>query len=157
MSGWINQQAEASPASRRSGCWSSPGTSVRAGEALGTTSSAGPFGQTIDLPALPGWAAIFTHAVEPSTVIDPDTSKRVGSEWRSMSRWTDDPLIPIGIVVGAFLIVAGISTLVTAPWQHQGQTLVTLLRILGTIGTILIGLGLIYVVWGAQWLSTRRA
>ena len=74
-----------------------------------------------------------------------------------MSSWTEDPLIPIGVVVGAFLIVAGIGTLVTAPWQHQGSTLVAVLRILGTVGTILIGIGLIYVVWGHQWIAARRA
>lgn len=74
-----------------------------------------------------------------------------------MSKWTADPLVPLGVIVGAFLILAGIGTLVTAPWQYQGSTLVTILRILGTLGTILIGLGLIYVVWGAQWLSARRA
>lgn len=74
-----------------------------------------------------------------------------------MSSWTEDPLIPIGVLVGAFLIVAGIGTLVTAPWQQQGSTLVAVLRILGTLGMILIGIGLIYVVWGHQWFAARRA
>lgn len=74
-----------------------------------------------------------------------------------MSTWTEDPLLPLGLLVGGFLIIAGIGTLVTAPWQYHGSTTVAILRILGTIGTILIGLGLIYVAWGAEWLSARRS
>lgn len=73
-----------------------------------------------------------------------------------MSRWVDDPLVPIGIVVGLFLVVAGIGTLITAPWQYHGSQFVTVLRILGTLGTIMIGIGLIYIVWGHGWLDNRR-
>lgn len=72
-----------------------------------------------------------------------------------MSTVTDDPLLPLGLLVGAFLIVAGIGTLVTAPWQYHGSQMVTILRIAGTIGMILIGIGLIYVAWGADWLAAR--
>lgn len=73
-----------------------------------------------------------------------------------MSRWVDDPLVPLGVLVGTFLVLAGLGTAITAPWQYYGDTRVTILRILGTIGIVLIGLGLIYVAWGATWLAERR-
>lgn len=88
---------------------------------------------------------------------DADTAKPVDPEWAAMTAWTDDPLLPLGVLVGAFLVIAGLGTVVTAPWQYYGSTIVTVLRILGTVGTILIGVGLIYVAWGATWLAERRA
>ena len=74
-----------------------------------------------------------------------------------MARWTEDPLTPIGILVGAFLVVAAIGTFATAPWQYHGSAAVTVLRIAGTTGMLAVGVGLIYVVWGARWLAARRA
>ena len=74
-----------------------------------------------------------------------------------MATVTDDPLVPLGVFGGLFLILVGVGTLATAPWQYYGSTTVTVLRIAGTIGTILIGLGLIYVAWGMEWLAARRA
>ena len=74
-----------------------------------------------------------------------------------MSRWSDDPLTPIGVLVGLFLIAVGIGTITTAPWQYQPSTTVTVLRIIGTVGTVLIGIGLIYLSWGMNWLAARRA
>ncbi len=74
-----------------------------------------------------------------------------------MARWSDDPLTPIGILVGAFLIVAAIGTFATAPWQYHGSTAVTVLRLVGTVGMLAVGVGLIYVAWGARWLAARRA
>lgn len=74
-----------------------------------------------------------------------------------MSTLSDDPLVPLGLLVGGFLIVAAIGTLVTAPWQWYGSTRVSVLRISGTIGMLLIGVGLIYIAWGAEWIAQRRA
>lgn len=74
-----------------------------------------------------------------------------------MATWMDDPLEPLGVLVGIFLVIAGLGTLVTAPWAYYGSTGVTILRIVGTIGTILIGIGLLYVAWGAEWVAARRA
>ena len=71
--------------------------------------------------------------------------------------WPTDPLLPLGIIVGLFLIGAGLGTLLTQPWQYYGSTTVTVLRVLGTVGTIAIGIGLLYVVWGAEWIASRRA
>lgn len=72
-----------------------------------------------------------------------------------MSTLTEDPLLPLGLLVGAFLIVAGIGTLATTPWQYHDSQLVTILRIAGTIGMMLVGIGLVYVAWGAEWLASR--
>ena len=74
-----------------------------------------------------------------------------------MAQWMDGPVVAIGIIVGVFLIVAGLGTLITAPWQYHGSQAVTVLRIVGTLGTILIGAGLVYLVWGQQWLAQRRS
>ena len=74
-----------------------------------------------------------------------------------MSRVTEDPVMVMGVVVGVILIGAGVGTLVTAPWQYYGSSAVTVLRILGTVGTILIGLGLLYFSWGMEWLDARNA
>lgn len=74
-----------------------------------------------------------------------------------MSRWLEDPLLSIAVVVGVILVLAGLGTLVTAPWRYYGSTAVTVLRIVGTIGTILVGIGLIYVAWGREWWAARQA
>lgn len=74
-----------------------------------------------------------------------------------MASLTNDPLVPLGIVVGLFLVAAGLGTLITAPWQYHGSQAVTVLRIAGTVGTILIGIGLIYLVWAQDWLARRRS
>ena len=75
----------------------------------------------------------------------------------AVARWLEDPLVPLGIATGLFLIAAAVGTLVTQPWQYHGSTAVTILRIVGTIGTLLVGIGLIYVAWGHEWRSARRA
>ena len=86
-----------------------------------------------------------------------DTAKPVRQKQLVMSRLTDDPLTPLGVLVGLFLILVGVGTIVTAPWQYQPSTTVTVLRIIGTVGTILIGIGMIYIAWGMNWLAARRA
>ena len=63
-----------------------------------------------------------------------------------MNLTVTDPLEPIGILAGVLLIVVGIGTLVTAPWTHSASALVPILRILGTIATIFVGVALLYVV-----------
>ena len=74
-----------------------------------------------------------------------------------MTRLTEDPLLFGGVLVGGFLLLAGLGTLVTAPWQYYGSTGVTILRIVGTLGMILIGVGLLYVAWGVDWMAARDA
>lgn len=58
----------------------------------------------------------------------------------------DEPLEPLGILVGLLLIAAGVGTLATAPWTYSGSTTVTVLRIAGTVATIAIGVGLLWLV-----------
>lgn len=74
-----------------------------------------------------------------------------------MVRWLDEPLVVVGVLVGAFLILAGGGTLVTAPWRYYGSTAVSILRIAGAVGTVLIGIGMIYLAWGQERWSARRA
>lgn len=74
-----------------------------------------------------------------------------------MQGWREDPLTPLGVLVGLFLVLAAVGTLVTAPWAYSGSTTVSVLRIVGTIGTLAVGVGLVYVAWGAEYLATRRA
>lgn len=56
-----------------------------------------------------------------------------------------DTLEPIGIVVGAFLILAALGTVVGMPWQTNGNTVVTLLQFVGIASMIAIGGGLIWL------------
>lgn len=74
-----------------------------------------------------------------------------------MSRWLRDPLLVAGVLVGVFLVLAGAGTLITAPWQYYGNTAVTGLRIVGAIGTVLIGIGLVYLAWGHEWWQARQS
>lgn len=73
-----------------------------------------------------------------------------------MAAFVDDPLVPLGAAAGLFLVVVALGTLITAPWQYHGSTTVSVLRITGSVATLLLGVGLVYVAWGADWLDARR-
>lgn len=62
----------------------------------------------------------------------------------------EDPLEPLGILAGGFLVLVGLATLVGMPWSYNNNLLAAVGQILGTLGTIAVGAGL---VWLAQ---TRR-
>lgn len=57
-----------------------------------------------------------------------------------------DRLEPLGIGVGALLVVMGLGTLVGAPWATSNSTLATVVQLVGVALTVAVGVGL-------AWLS----
>lgn len=62
----------------------------------------------------------------------------------------EDRLEPLGVAAGAFLVLVGVATLVGMPWNHTNDIGAAAVQILGTLATIGVGAGLL---WLAQ---TRR-
>lgn len=56
-----------------------------------------------------------------------------------------DPLAPLGIAIGAFLVLVGLGTVVGMPWQTNGDLPASIVQLLGVAGTIAIGVGLVWL------------
>jgi len=56
-----------------------------------------------------------------------------------------DTLDVYGVLVGAFVALVGIGTLVGMPWQYSGSTAVTVLQILGSLAAVALGVGLAWL------------
>lgn len=54
----------------------------------------------------------------------------------------EDTLEPLGIAVGAILLLMALGTVVGAPWSTNESLAVTLVRLVGVVGLIAIGVGL---------------
>lgn len=60
----------------------------------------------------------------------------------------DDPLEPLGLVMGTLLVLVGIATLLGTPWAYKsGSALVMVGQALGALGAIGIGAGLAWLVY----------
>lgn len=65
-----------------------------------------------------------------------------------MNGFTDrfsDRLEPVGVAGGAFLVVIGLLTAVGMPWTTNGSAAVSVLQLLGILGTVAIGVGLVWL------------
>lgn len=62
-----------------------------------------------------------------------------------MQQVFDDSLDAYGVLVGAFVALVGVGTLVGMPWQYANSTAVTVLQILGALATVGIGVGLAWL------------
>ncbi|MCU4800777.1 hypothetical protein OB920_10380 [Halobacteria archaeon HArc-gm2] len=62
----------------------------------------------------------------------------------------DDALEPIGIAVGAFLVLVGLSTVVGTPWTTNPDTLAVALKLVGALATVALGAGLAYLSWNGR-------
>ncbi|WEL20142.1 hypothetical protein [Halorhabdus sp. BNX81] len=65
-----------------------------------------------------------------------------------MNGFTDrfsDRLEPLGTATGVFLIVMSLATVVGMPWNTNGSALVSIMQLLGIVGTAAIGAGLIWL------------
>lgn len=58
----------------------------------------------------------------------------------------DTVLKPLGIVTGAYLILAGIGTVVGAPWATNNSAVLSALQLLGVLGTVAIGAALVWLL-----------
>jgi drug/metabolite transporter (DMT)-like permease len=62
----------------------------------------------------------------------------------------EDPLKPLGVVAGGFLVLAAAGTIIGAPWATQ-QTIATAgIQILGALLMAALGAGLAYVSWNDE-------
>lgn len=60
----------------------------------------------------------------------------------------EDPLEPLGVAVGALLVLIGIATLVGTPWSYKSASaLIMIGQILGALAAIAIGAGLAWLVY----------
>jgi len=58
----------------------------------------------------------------------------------------DDRLELLGVLLGGFVAVAGLATIVGMTWVHKNSLTVAGVQILGSLLTVAIGLGLIWLV-----------
>ena len=56
-----------------------------------------------------------------------------------------DTLDVLGVLVGAFVALVGLGTLVGMPWQYTTSTVTMILQILGALATVALGVGLAWL------------
>jgi len=57
----------------------------------------------------------------------------------------DWPLKPLGAVVGVFLVLAALGTIVGAPWATSITVAVGIVQVLGALLMATVGVGLVYL------------
>jgi len=57
----------------------------------------------------------------------------------------DWPLKPLGAVVGVFLVLAGLGTIVGAPWATSISAAVGIVQVVGALLMAALGVGLVYL------------
>jgi len=66
-----------------------------------------------------------------------------------MNGFTDrftDRLEPVGVATGVFLVVMSLLAVVAMPWSTNGSVAVSIFQLLGMLGTVAIGVGLVWLV-----------
>ena len=61
----------------------------------------------------------------------------------------DDPLKPIGVAAGGFLVLAAAGTIIGAPWAEQPAAAAGM-RVLGALLMAVLGGALVYLSWNDQ-------
>ncbi|ELZ29760.1 hypothetical protein C475_02396 [Halosimplex carlsbadense 2-9-1] len=56
-----------------------------------------------------------------------------------------DRMEPIGIALGALLVLVAVATLAGAPWATKGDALASALQVVGAVGTAAIGALLVWL------------
>lgn len=56
-----------------------------------------------------------------------------------------DRLDALGVLVGVFVALVGLGTLVGMPWQYGSSTVTMVLQILGALATVALGAGLVWL------------
>lgn len=59
----------------------------------------------------------------------------------------EDPLEPLGVAVGVFLVLVGLATLAGQPWAYKSSTAVMAGQVVGAISAVAIGAGLAWLVY----------
>jgi len=58
-----------------------------------------------------------------------------------------DTLDVLGGALGVYVVLAALVTLIGQPWQYSGGTAVMVVRALGTLVALLVGVALCYLVF----------
>ncbi|NIB98309.1 hypothetical protein [Halobacterium sp. R2-5] len=56
-----------------------------------------------------------------------------------------DTLDVYGVLVGAFVALVGIGSLVGMPWQHANSAGVTVLQVVGSLAAVALGVALVWL------------
>ncbi|MFB6271062.1 MAG: hypothetical protein ABEH83_14045 [Halobacterium sp.] len=62
-----------------------------------------------------------------------------------MQQVFEDSLDAYGVLVGAFVALVGLGTLVGMPWQYSNSGAVTVLQVVGALATVGVGVGLAWL------------
>ena len=62
----------------------------------------------------------------------------------------EDPLKPLGVAGGVFLVLAAAGTIVGAPWTTQATIGSAVLQIIGALLMAALGAGLAYLSWNDE-------
>lgn len=62
-----------------------------------------------------------------------------------MQQVFDDSLDAYGVLVGVFVALVGLGTLVGMPWQYSNSATVTVLQVVGALATVGVGVGLAWL------------
>lgn len=57
----------------------------------------------------------------------------------------DDTLESLGAVTGVFLVLVGLGTVIGMPWQTNAGLLVSIIQLLGVVGTVAAGAGIVWL------------
>ncbi|MFC6863992.1 hypothetical protein ACFQGE_11045 [Halomicroarcula sp. GCM10025817] len=63
------------------------------------------------------------------------------------SEYVTDTLEPLGVGVGAFLVLAALGTIAGAPWATHASVASAVVQVVGAVLMAVVGLGLAYVSW----------
>jgi len=62
----------------------------------------------------------------------------------------EDPLKPLGIAGGSFLVLVAVGTIIGAPWTTQATMGGAVLQIIGSVLMAVLGVALAYVSWNSD-------
>lgn len=62
----------------------------------------------------------------------------------------EDRLAMLGVLVGGFVIVVGLGTLLGTPWTTTGSTLAVVVQMVGIVATVAVGIALIVVTYADE-------
>jgi hypothetical protein len=57
----------------------------------------------------------------------------------------DDRLEPVGVGVGVFLVLVGLTTVAGMPWTTKATMAAAVVQIVGALGTVGVGVGLVWL------------
>lgn len=62
----------------------------------------------------------------------------------------DDPLKPLGLAAGVFLVLAAAGTIIGAPWETQATMATAVIQVIGALLMAGLGAALAYLSWSDE-------